>query len=282
MSDDWMDAYTLDEAAPRRGRLKPRSEGKQVKRKIGRLRPDPKQLLPDVPGEELTRGRKRVLSTPRPKPKPKEKPPVAPKTLTGRAAWDLVAEQYARVEAFFNDKDLRSWQGEIYVGIDTGKEGAFGFIFPQKLEITTAIDIPVLNIDRAGKTKKGNKRTKTIYDEPAIWRIVQHWLRFRGRIVVCIEETAAREVDSGVTGHALGYGLGMWPLFLHSHGFRCEYINPSAWKKAVGLSGKDKEWSRLMAQRLWPSAPLFRKGDEGRAEALLVAEYFRRKRTSVQ
>jgi crossover junction endodeoxyribonuclease RuvC len=52
-------------------------------------------------------------------------------------------------------------------------------------------------------------------------------------------------------------------------------VTPQKWKKAMGLS-KDKNLSLDMARELWPEAPLKRKKDNGRAEALLISEFFRR------
>lgn len=53
-------------------------------------------------------------------------------------------------------------------------------------------------------------------------------------------------------------------------------VRPRAWKKDMGLTA-DKDESLDMARELWPAAPLTRKKDNGRAEALLIAEWLRRK-----
>jgi len=52
-------------------------------------------------------------------------------------------------------------------------------------------------------------------------------------------------------------------------------VTPQKWKKAMGLS-KDKKASLSMARQMWPEAPLKRAKDNGRAEALLLAEWLRR------
>lgn len=53
-------------------------------------------------------------------------------------------------------------------------------------------------------------------------------------------------------------------------------VAPRVWKKAMGLSS-DKNESLEMARELWPEAPLKLKKHVDRAEALLMAEYWRRK-----
>jgi len=58
-------------------------------------------------------------------------------------------------------------------------------------------------------------------------------------------------------------------------------VRPQVWKRSMGLSS-DKAVSLEMARRLWPEAPLSRKKDDGRAEALLLAEYWRRQLFEVE
>ena len=52
------------------------------------------------------------------------------------------------------------------------------------------------------------------------------------------------------------------------------YVTPKEWKKHYGLSA-NKSDSVVLAKRLWPEAPLNRVKDHGRAEALLIAEFWR-------
>jgi len=59
--------------------------------------------------------------------------------------------------------------------------------------------------------------------------------------------------------------------------FNCVWhmVTPQKWKKALQLDS-DKQKSLDLARQLWPEASLLRKKDNGRAEALLLAEYLRR------
>jgi Holliday junction resolvasome RuvABC endonuclease subunit len=52
-------------------------------------------------------------------------------------------------------------------------------------------------------------------------------------------------------------------------------VPPRVWKRAMELDN-DKDKSLALARELWPNAPLARKKDNGRAEALLMAEWLRR------
>ena len=57
---------------------------------------------------------------------------------------------------------------------------------------------------------------------------------------------------------------------------RCpfHFVTPRVWKKDFGLDS-DKNRSLALARDLWPEAPLSRQKDNGRAEALLIAEWLR-------
>ena len=52
------------------------------------------------------------------------------------------------------------------------------------------------------------------------------------------------------------------------------FVTPRIWKKALGLDS-DKNRSLALARDLWPEAPISRQKDNGRAEALLIAEWLR-------
>ena len=58
-------------------------------------------------------------------------------------------------------------------------------------------------------------------------------------------------------------------------GFEPRFVVPRVWKKFYGLSGPDKEQSRMLAIELFPqiAGDLQRKKDEGRAESCLIARY---------
>ena len=61
-------------------------------------------------------------------------------------------------------------------------------------------------------------------------------------------------------------------------GFPVVEVTPQRWKREFGLIGKEKDLARTVAQQLMPLAPLSRKKDCGRADALLLALYGHRQR----
>ncbi len=78
-----------------------------------------------------------------------------------------------------------------------------------------------------------------------------------------------------------GYGLGIWEGIIAAYELPLEKVSPQRWKKTMLADmGKTKDASRYKAISLFPevAGQLSRVKDDGRAEALLLAEYGRRLR----
>jgi hypothetical protein len=72
-----------------------------------------------------------------------------------------------------------------------------------------------------------------------------------------------------------GFAVGQARALVACYGMELRLVHPQSWKRWAGLSGPDKEKSRLKALELFPAAaPLIPlKKHHGRAEALLLALY---------
>jgi crossover junction endodeoxyribonuclease RuvC len=159
----------------------------------------------------------------------------------------------------------------LFVGIDPGVTGAIGMVCGKK---AGAVDIPTFTAVRSGKTKKGNDKTKTEFDLPSIAELFDVLGKVPNR-AVALERQLIMPGERAYTAFRVGYGYGIWPLFLAALGFQVEEVMPSKWKKEMGL-GKDKGMSRKKAMSLFPKVPLGLVKDHNRAEALLLAEWLRR------
>jgi Holliday junction resolvasome RuvABC endonuclease subunit len=146
----------------------------------------------------------------------------------------------------------------IYVGIDPGFSGAWGMIDHHGAYVS------------CGDMIHDGKHIK----QRMVWAEMSQALDRQDR------ETAIEVVHSmpkqGVAssfkfGMAYGVALGLVDRLLCP----AHLVTPQAWKKAMGLTS-DKRTSLNMARELWPNAPLGRQKDNGRAEALLIAEWARR------
>ena len=92
-----------------------------------------------------------------------------------------------------------------------------------------------------------------------------------------IESVHAMPGNGSIGNFAMGYGLGLWVGILATHAIPYTCVPAPTWKKALAVN-KEKAGCILRAQQLFPDVAdqLTRKKDDGRAEALLLAEYARR------
>lgn len=142
----------------------------------------------------------------------------------------------------------------IYIGIDPGKSGALAIIDRNMMNL-----IPFSETDYINAIK-----------------VVPSELT-----VACVEHVGAMP-GQGVTsmfnfGQNFGYIKGLLEAFQIPY----ELVRPQKWKKEFGITG-DKNRSVEVCKRLFPSVSLrrterCRKDDDGMAEALLMAEYARRR-----
>ena len=96
---------------------------------------------------------------------------------------------------------------------------------------------------------------------------------------VAVVEIAGAMPDQGVsTTWKFARATGVVEGVLAGLGWPVHTVTPATWKRGLGL-GKDKAASRAMAARLWPDmAEKFKRvHDDGRAEAALIAWWWREK-----
>lgn len=146
----------------------------------------------------------------------------------------------------------------IYIGIDPGKSGALAVLYD---DWGDNVVVRVIKFD-------SREYAQTLRDLSG------------QRVKACLEHVGAMP-GQGVTsmfnfGQNFGYIKGLLEAFQIPY----ELVRPQKWKKAFGITG-DKNSSIEVCKRLFPFAQLrrtdrCRKDDDGKAEALLMAEYARR------
>ncbi len=165
---------------------------------------------------------------------------------------------------------IQDWQEPIYIGIDPGATGAVGILYRGKAFVG---DIPTLKVKRSGGTK-----TET--NLPAFVQALRVFGPVRHNLRVAVEQAqiqVSHHGNSAYTAFRVGVFFGQMLGILSA--LRVSYVRaaPQAWKRQMKLMGKDKEASRLMALELFPDADIRLKKHSDRAEALLIAEWHKRK-----
>ena len=147
---------------------------------------------------------------------------------------------------------------------DPGKKGAIALI--NGPELLHVFDMPVVEL------KKGSKVCCHTLNHKLAELFYEH-----GPVDLGVIEVVHSTPQMGVSSSFdFGRSFGVVEMAFIARGVRMEYVQPAAWKKALGL-GADKNSSLALARAKWPSSDAFTlQKHEGRAEACLIAEYARR------
>jgi len=151
---------------------------------------------------------------------------------------------------------------QTFIGIDPGLSGAIAAISPIGINF---IDCPTIKVN--GKTKPN----------PTLMASELKQLVTLNSIII-IENVHSMPGQGVSSMFSFGMGYGVWLGIVAALNIPVEFVSPQCWKKYYGL-GTDKEASRVKALQLFPNEAnnLKLKTHHGRAEALLLAEYLRRK-----
>jgi crossover junction endodeoxyribonuclease RuvC len=169
----------------------------------------------------------------------------------------------------------------LVIGIDSGLEGAVAAI-DDLSRVVSLQDTPIVNV-----TKNGRRRRE--YAEPAMAALIEGILKSAGssKIWVALENVHSMPKQGVASSFNFGVGFGVWRGILAALRTPYERIEPTVWKRAFGLkSGKGAAVARAL--RMFPKAEIGHKYggrtiySDGRAEALLIAEYARRLWSSPQ
>lgn len=168
-------------------------------------------------------------------------------------------------------------RGPVSIGIDPGLSGAVAFL-PDGAAPWVA-DMPTLAYSETGATKRA-------VDGRALAAMLEPFA-MAGNARVFLERVQPMPSIPGKGGlrrsmgasSAFAFGMSYWGVacVVAALSIELHLVHPQTWKAHFRLT-KDKEMARALAIRLFPAAPLTRKKDQGRAEALLLARYGNRDR----
>jgi crossover junction endodeoxyribonuclease RuvC len=147
------------------------------------------------------------------------------------------------------------------IGIDPGIHGGLAIVEREDgtaPRLIDAIDVPTVG---SGAKERVNVLA------------IRKWLLEHNPSFAFIERAQAMPKQGASSGFKYGRATGSIEAVLACCEIPVEIVEPSMWKRALRLKGKDKEGSRQLALQLFPSAHdlLARKRDHNRAEAVLIA-----------
>lgn len=160
--------------------------------------------------------------------------------------------------------------GMIFIGIDPGRKGAIGIVSNAWIPSPFIFDLPYGEDD--------------LVDCLEVRDIIQRNLDIHVGVVVCIEKCQAMPGQGVVSMFSYGKNYGMLLATLRilkkeNVLLTLQEVSPVTWKKSLGLT-KEKgksiqlaldKWPQLQSDLITPRGAL----KDGRAEALLLAEYAR-------
>ena len=146
----------------------------------------------------------------------------------------------------------------LYLGIDPGFSGAWGLIDHHG------------KYHSCGDMLNNGKHILSRYVHAEISQAID-----RQDMQGVIESVHSMPGQGVSSSFKFGMAFGMAIAIMERINCPWQLVTPQKWKKEMGLTS-DKNESLAMARELWPTAPLARKMDNGRAESLLLAEWLRK------
>jgi crossover junction endodeoxyribonuclease RuvC len=147
----------------------------------------------------------------------------------------------------------------LVLGVDPGLTGALAILSADgTLELVA--DLPVIR-DRSLAWIDGSELQSLILGA------------LQGRTAVAMVERVSSMPGQGIaSSFQFGVGFGSILSILQAMHVPLEFVTPAVWKRSYGLS-RDKHASLFKARLMFPAADLHLAKHDGRAEALLIAQY---------
>lgn len=154
----------------------------------------------------------------------------------------------------------------VTIGIDPGMNGAIAVVSGQRL--VDVYDMPTDEVN--------DRRCTSPVRLSAILSQVRDDLGL-GIDMVVVEHVQGVQQSGATSAFAFGRGFGTIEGVVAALGLPMTLVRPPRWTKALGV-GSNKGTHRVAAMRLWPKeSKLFaRAKDDGRADAVLLCEWYRR------
>ena len=180
----------------------------------------------------------------------------------------------------------------VWVGIDSGKTGGVAAIFVNGSTERAVLDAEAWHTPSiTTRTKRPRKKTpagnpsykvETVYDLYGMLRLMNEFQALPAanwEVHIALELQRPRQRDSKHVAMMVGYGQALWEMAVAANGLtsHLELLAPTVWKPVYLPPKADKKASLALGRELFPSVDMPLEKDEAKAEALLIADYIRRR-----
>ena len=152
------------------------------------------------------------------------------------------------------------------IGIDPGLSGAVAIL--DDLKIFDIFDMPIMS---------EGKKNKNQLNSAQLVNIIKKHILPNGETFVIVEQVSAMPGQGVTSMFNFGQTFGSIKGICAALGLPIFYVRPAKWKKHFELINSSKDASRTKVIEMYPSisARLTKKKDVNKADAILIARYFR-------
>lgn len=179
---------------------------------------------------------------------------------------------------------------KIYVGIDPGMHGAVGAVYSdgmvESFHAPASVVYKTTNSKLKSGKNKGQKKkrrtstfTRDLVGRFALLHRYKKMQRAGCQVHVVLEHVSSMPHDGRKQAFSLGADFGQWQMALTALRLPYTLVKPSLWRPTMVGVGTNKAASLEKCRSLFPGVDLPLAKDEARAEAVLLAEWYRIYRT---
>ena len=152
------------------------------------------------------------------------------------------------------------------IGIDPGLSGGIAII--DDLKIFDIFDMPIMS---------EGKKNKNQLNSAQLVNIIKNHITIKDKTFVIVEQVSAMPGQGVTSMFNFGQTFGAIKGICASLGLPIFYVRPAKWKKHFDLINSSKDARRTKVIEMYPSisARLSKKKDVNKADAILIARYFR-------
>ena len=152
------------------------------------------------------------------------------------------------------------------IGIDPGLSGGIAII--DDLKIFDIFDMPIMS---------EGKKNKNQLNSAQLVNIIKNHITIKDKTFVIVEQVSAMPGQGVTSMFNFGQTFGSIKGICAALGLPIFYVRPAKWKKHFELINSSKDASRTKVIEMYPSisSRLTKKKDVNKADAILIARYFK-------